>query len=130
MGAKHPMNHIKTLKLLNLVFAAFFGLLSLPSLIFILTGAVALPGQPKEGLMFVLFGLVFFGLLIGIAIAHAYAAFMITAGRARHLQTVLATLHLSNLPIGTAYAAYALWVCHVNDASRAVFASPFGRRVH
>jgi hypothetical protein len=123
------MHHIKTLKRLNLALAGFFGLVSLPSLLFLLAGMAVFPGQPKEGAMFVLAGLAFFALLISLAVAHAYAGFMITAGRGLHLQTVLATLHLANLPIGTAYAVYALWVCHVDEASSKVFRSPLGRRV-
>jgi hypothetical protein len=123
------MHHLRTLKLLNVLAAAFFGLLSLPSLVFLLLGIAAIPGQPKDGIAFVLFGLFFFALIAGLAVAHAYAGFMVTAGRARHLQTVLATLHLANVPVGTAYAAYALWVCHMNDATRTVFDRPFGRRV-
>ncbi len=123
------MKHLRTLKFLNLILAALFALVSLPSLIFVLAGAVRLPGQPKEGLAFVLFGLLFFGILAGLAMAHAYVGFMVTAGRARPLQTVLAVLHLSNFPVGTVYSVYALWVCYANDDAMAAFERPLGRRV-
>jgi hypothetical protein len=123
------MANIRTLKALNLVAAVFFGLVSLPTLVFILAGVVSFPGQPKEGLMFILFGLGFFGLLAGLAVAHAWAGFMITAGRARALQTALATVHLANFPVGTAYALYALWVCYLDEGAGRVFATPHGRRV-
>ena len=54
---------------------------------------------------------------------------MITAGRARALQTTLASLHLVNFPIGTAYAVFAWWVCWLNPETVAIFEHPTGRRV-
>lgn len=123
------MANLRILKALNLVAAAFFALVSLPTLVFMLAGVISFPGQPKEGLMFILFGLGFFGILAGLAIAHAWAGFMITAGRSRALQTALATLHLANFPVGTAYAVYALYVCYADEAAGRVFSTPQGRRV-
>lgn len=43
-------------------------------------------------------------------------------GRWRIMQTVLAVLNVtSNPPLGTAYGAYAIWVCWMNPASKACF---------
>jgi hypothetical protein len=123
------LNSIRTLKYLNLVFAGLFGLLALANVLFIVIGLVAVIDGQKDGFAFVLLGLAFFVIGGALAYAHAYAGFMITAGRARHLQTALAMLHLPNVPLGTAYAAYALWVCHYNESSRTIFDRPAGRRV-
>jgi hypothetical protein len=123
------MANLRILKALNLAAASFFALVSLPVMVFILAGVISFPGQPKEGLMFILFGLGFFGILVGLAVAHAWTGFMVTAGRSRPLQTALATVHLANFPVGTAYAVYALYVCYVDEAAGRVFATPSGRRV-
>ncbi|MFT3712127.1 MAG: hypothetical protein QM817_31170 [Archangium sp.] len=41
----------------------------------------------------------------------AYLGYVIEKGRGRGLQTVFAVLALANFPLGTAYGAFALWVC-------------------
>jgi hypothetical protein len=80
-------------------------------------------------LLFVLYGFVTFLVFALFAAVHVYAAFMVTAGRGRVAQTMLALVHLANVPLGTAYALYAFWLMYVNDATVRIFASPGGRRV-
>ena len=41
----------------------------------------------------------------------AYLGYVIEKGRGRTLQTVIAFLSLLEFPLGTAYGAFALWVC-------------------
>lgn len=42
---------------------------------------------------------------------HIYLGAAIERGRGRMVQTILAILSLLNFPLGTAYGAFALWVC-------------------
>lgn len=62
-------------------------------------------------------------LLGGMAGLSAASALGIRKGRARAWQTVLAILSLSSAPFGTAFGAYALWVCWLNPSTRDQFAS-------
>jgi uncharacterized membrane protein YecN with MAPEG domain len=106
-----------------------FGLFAVANLAFVVIGLAKIVDDPKGGLTFLLVGLLFLATFGALAYAHAYAGFMVTAGRARHLQTVLATMHLPNLPLGTAYGAFALWVCYFNPDTTKIFERPAGRRV-
>lgn len=125
------MNHLRTLKYLNFAIAAYTLLIGgLFLALWVLPGLLVLYGGEWPGAIFVLAGLLSFLLLGGIGVAHAYTGFMITAGRARVTQTVLALMQLTNFPVGTAYALYALWVCWVDDKTAKVFGSSVGRRVH
>jgi hypothetical protein len=123
------MAHLRTLKYLNLFLSALLGAGSLFGAVFMAAGLAQWSDDPKGALVFLLYGLVAFLLFALFAAVHVYAGFMVTAGRGRAAQTMLALLHLANLPLGTAYALYALWVMYVNDATVRIFASPGGRRV-
>jgi hypothetical protein len=57
--------------------------------------------------MFALIGM----MLMLMALPSAYLGYAIEQGRGRGLQTIYAVLALFNFPIGTAYGAFALWVC-------------------
>jgi hypothetical protein len=67
---------------------------------------------------------------------HVYLGLVIEKGRGRVLQTVMAVLSLLNLPCGTLFGAFALWVCwgssHValfDSVERDGEAAPRRRRV-
>jgi hypothetical protein len=123
------MGHLRTLKYLNLFLSALLGAGSLFGAVFIVAGLSQGWDDPKGALVFVLYGLVAFLLFAIFAAAHVYAGFMVTAGRGRGAQTMLALLHMANVPLGTAYALYAFWVMYVNDETVRIFATPGGRRV-
>jgi hypothetical protein len=86
-------------------------------------------GGDHGGAAFFLFGLIAFLGFGAAAVAHVYTGFMVTAGRARGLQTTLAMLHIANFPLGTVYALYALWCCWMDPKTTAIFDRPAGRRV-
>lgn len=54
------------------------------------------------------------------AAVFALAGRQIGRGRGRVLQTVLAVIGVCNFPLGTAFAAYALWVCWIDDDTVAI----------
>jgi hypothetical protein len=121
------MGHLRTLKYLNLFLSALLAAGSLFGAAFIAAG---LARWSEDGaLVFVLYGLVAFLVFALFAAAHVYAGFMVTAGRGRAAQTMLALLHMANMPLGTAYALYAFWVMYVNESTVRIFQSPGGRRV-
>ncbi len=126
MNARHTL---RTLKLANLALAGLASLGVLFGLIFVVVGLFGDVEGPGGGTAFVLWGLVSSLAFGALAFAHVYAGFMVTAGRARSLQTSLAMLHIANFPLGTLYAAYAIWVCWVDPQTTAVFDRPAGRRV-
>jgi len=64
-------------------------------------------------------------LLAGLAVLAFIAARGVMWGRGRWAQTVLALVSLPNLPIGTAYGAYALWVCWWNADTKRTFRGSF-----
>ncbi len=57
--------------------------------------------------------------LLLLATPFAYLGYAVEKGRGRTLQTVFAVLALFNVPIGTAFGIFALWVCW--SAERTVF---------
>ncbi len=57
----------------------------------------------------------------GTAVLMLLTGSRVEQGRWRMMQTVLAVLNISNAPLGTAYGAYALWVCWSDPASKARF---------
>jgi hypothetical protein len=123
------MEHLRTLKLLNVVWGLFLALLAAVfGLGFVIIGIWALTKGEKGGL-FVGYGLATLAILGTLAGLHIYAGWMVTAGRSRNLQTALAMLQLGNVPVGTFYAGYALWICHFNPETKAMFDRPSGRRV-
>jgi hypothetical protein len=50
-------------------------------------------------------------LLVALAAPHVYLGLFIEKGRGRILQSILAVIALFAFPIGTAFGAFALWVC-------------------
>ena len=124
------MEHLRTLKVANLALAVFAFLGVLFGLVFVLVGIFGdVEGGPHGNAAFVLWGSICAIGFGGLSVAHVYDGFMITAGRARPLQTSLAMLHIANFPLGTVYALYALWCCWMDPKTTAIFDSPSGRRV-
>ena len=125
------MEHLKYLSWFNYLFAAFTGLAAL----FVVLGGLAVGGSMLmgggEGDMT---PLVITGVSIGFAALIIFVLFAlyivagrkVAVGRGRILQTILAVLAITNLPIGTIYGAYALWVCWMNEETKKVFEEPFG----
>jgi len=75
-----------------------------------------------------LFGHIMLGsTILTVGLVGVFAALMLMTGtrveqgRWRLMQTILAVLNISNVPMGTAYGAYALWVCWSDPASKARF---------
>jgi len=64
-------------------------------------------------------------LIAALTVLAIIAARGVMWGRGRWAQTVLALVSLPNLPIGTAYGAYALWVCWLNADTRRTFRGSF-----
>ena len=123
------MAHLRTLKTANLVLGALSALGVLFGLIFVVAGLFGSVEGAGGGLLFVLYGVIAMVLFGGLSYAHVYAGFMVTAGRARNLQSALATMHLANFPLGTLYALYAFWVCWIDPKTTAIFDRPGARRV-
>ncbi|MBX3246801.1 MAG: hypothetical protein KF901_06450 [Myxococcales bacterium] len=110
------MGHLAMLRLLNLGFAllafaaaaAIAGLWTLP----VVEGA-----SEDVGIAFL--GAAGATLFAGVGLAHLVVLVALGRGRGRALQTVLALALIVTLPLGTAYALYALWVCWLNPLTRA-----------
>lgn len=67
-------------------------------------------GMPVEALALIT------GLLVLLALPSAWLGYSIEQGRGRILQTIYAVLSIFNFPLGTAYGAFALWVCWSAEA--------------
>ena len=65
-----------------------------------------------------------FGGLVAFALAalHFFTGRLVEQSRGRLLQTVIAVVHLGNVPVGLAYGLYALWVCWFNEEAKHTFA--------
>jgi hypothetical protein len=120
---------LRTLKLANIALAGFSCLGFLFALTWIIVGLFG-SGEDKAGnATFVLYGVIMSIVFLALAAAHVYTGFMVTAGRARAMQTTLATLHFATFPLGTLYAIYAMWVCWIDPQTSKIFDRPEGRRV-
>jgi hypothetical protein len=121
---------LRTLKLANIALAGLASLGVLFGLLFVIVGLFGeVEGDKGGAAMFVLYGLIMSIGFAALAVAHVYTGFMVTAGRARAMQTTLATLHLATFPLGTLYALYAMWVCWIDPETSKIFDHPGGRRV-
>lgn len=114
------MGHLRTLKLVNFAIGAYTFVMGLLFLVmFVLPGLWAWWDGETPGLIFVLVGILSFLLIGGIGVAHIVVGYLVGSGRGRVAQSLLASMQLMSFPIGTAYAAYALYVCWVDeDAGR------------
>jgi len=119
------MKHLRYLKLINMAMAGmflFFGIISVlmisvPLILGLTQGGmgaseIAILGGAAIG-SFLLLGL--------FAMLYFVCGRKVGRGRGRILQTILAVMSISNLPIGTAYGIFGLWVCWMNDETKAIF---------
>lgn len=116
------MEHLRTLRVFNLVFAVaatLFGLLFLA--LWGIGGILAIRDGEPMGWLFLLGGILACAILCGVAVAHVRVGRRVLESKGRIFQTALATLHLLSFPIGTGYSLYALWVCWMNDATKTSF---------
>jgi hypothetical protein len=116
------MQHLRTLRRLNLVAAAFFAVVGL----LVLTLFLLPLGDIDIELPLLrirLVGLLSSLLLLGLAATHLVVGYLVGAQRGRIFQTFLALVHVMSFPLGTAYAGYALYLCWVNESTRRAFAS-------
>jgi hypothetical protein len=117
------MQHLNNLKIANMVFAGLYVLLGLAfGLIYIALGVLQMTsGDATMGAIFAVAGLVVGALLC------AFGALFMAVGRKvadaqwRIGQTILAVMTIGSFPIGTLYGAYAIWVCWVNEETKAAF---------
>jgi hypothetical protein len=120
------MNHLRTLKLLNLAMGAVTALGGILFLaMFVIPGMLACGDGEQAGAVFIITGTAVAALLVGLGLAHVLAGNLVAVGRGRALQTALAVLQVSTFPVGTAYAIYALWVCWLNERTKKAFESAF-----
>ncbi len=117
------MKHLRTLRSLNFVAAALFGILGLLVLLLFF-----LPFRPPLDvevpiLRIRLIGLLSALLVLALAAIHVVVGYLVGAHRGRIFQTFLALVHVTSFPVGTAYAVYALWLCWVHEPTRKAFES-------
>lgn len=114
------MSHLRTLGILNVVYAAIVLLACLGA-----AALLAIPALSGEGMGLGLGELVILGAAVGLVLVlgvlYVVAASLVAKGRGRILQTVLAVMSLGSVPVGTAYGIYALWVCWMNEETKALF---------
>lgn len=109
------MQHLKTLNVLNKLFALlYFAAGALP--LYTALQAI-LSGMTFLGLLPLLFGVFFIAL--GTTMWMLGDKLMI--GKWKTTQKAIAFLSLLAFPIGTAYGAYALWVCFSSDDARSAY---------
>ncbi len=120
------MGHVRALAALDLILATlfliggacFFGFYALgahlapePWLESLLLGVGAIAGAALMAL----------GVLLGLA-----GALLLGGPRpsSRLVQTVSVAPHIINMPFGTAFALYAIWVCWMNEPTKTLFEKP------
>ena len=121
------MQHLKILKILNYVNA---GLMVLGILIVLISFAwttiaflsVGLSEVMSAFVITLVVDLLCIVLLVVLGALYVRLAGKVGRGEGRIMQTVFAVLAVTNCPLGTAYAGYALWVCWLNDETVAIFA--------
>lgn len=115
------MKHLKTLSLLNNIFAALLGLAALCFFGASAYFMTASGGSQDTRLLSVGF---FAGLgvvWICFAVFAWILADQVREAKWRIPQTVLAGLQVASFPLGTSYAIYALWVCWFNEPTKRAF---------
>jgi len=114
--------HLGTLRICNWILGALACCLALVFLlVWCLPGLLAILHGEAIGWVFLLGGLAFGGLAGGLGWLHFRAATGTVLGKRRLLQSVLAILHVVNMPIGTAFAVYTLWVCWFHQPTKVFF---------
>lgn len=119
------MDHLRTLKILDYVCAA---LLLLVGVLLVGTTLLAVglvlasdPDQLVAVLPSAVITLVVAVPLAGEFVLLLFAARGVEHGRGRIPQTIVAVLSLASIPFGTAFGVYSIWVCWVNEETKARF---------
>jgi hypothetical protein len=116
------MGHLGTLKTVNTIFAVLFYLAGVLTLLGVsLMGILTMGEDVVAGLIIIVAGVVGGVLCIVMGLLYQMTGKRLVQGRWRIMQTILALLNVTNVPIGTAYALFALWVCWMNEESKAFF---------
>ncbi len=114
--------HLSILRICNFVLGALaLGLALLFLIAWCIPGLLAILHGQSIGWLFLVGGLVCGALSGGLGSLHFQAAVGSVRGKRRVLQTVLALVHLINLPVGTAFAVYTLWVCWFHQPTKVFF---------
>jgi len=126
------MNHLRILKYLNYTSFALLVLAGGITLVSIgVTAAAVVAAAPEAALVLIpsvaitLLTLLFIGVIAWFALL---AGRGIEHGRGRISQTIVAVGSLASAPLGTAFGIYALWVCWVNEETKATFDATDVRR--
>lgn len=116
------MKHLSTLKTLNTLFAVLFYLIGLACLVGVsILGILAIGDDLAAGLIMIGAG-VFGGLIcIVFGVVYQITGKRLVAGKGRILQSILAVLNITNVPLGTIYALFALYVCWMNEEAKEYF---------
>ncbi len=125
----HPIgaavNHLRVLKILDLVSAGLLVLVSLLLLGSVLLSVVLVVMSDPDALVAVIPSVVITAvvmvLVAGELVLALLAARGIEHGRGRVPQTILAVLSLGSIPLGTAFGIYSIWVCWINEETKRVF---------
>ena len=120
------MKHLRYLKIINYIEVPLNILLGLGMIAAgIVPFLLAPSGMPDDAAAALVINLVTF-IVIGVIFFVAAVMFFIAAkkiehGKGRILQTILAVLCVGSVPLGTAYGIYALWICWMNEETKATF---------
>ncbi len=120
------MNQLQNLKKLNDTYANLSLLIGAVCILGMVPMSLYfLSAEPAAGWMMIGTA-VFVAIMVGLTvILLKVTGNRVAVGRWRIFQTIMAVLNLtSNPPLGTAYGAYALWVCWGHPESRARFDDP------
>ena len=117
------MEHLKYLKWINYAMA---GLLAMAGLFGGAMGLIMLMASSSQSeaegvFVSVLFMVLFMGITLPFALLHYLTGKRVAEGRWRIVQTILAIMGIMNMPVGTAYGLYSLWLCWMNEESKAQF---------
>ncbi len=116
------MGHLGLLKTVNIIFAVLLYLIGVLTLLGVsIMGVLVLGDDLAGGLIMIGAGVFGGGLCIVLGLVYQMTGKRIVQGRWRIMQTILALMNITNVPIGTAYALFALWLCWMNEETKAFF---------
>ncbi len=118
------MEHLNNLKMANYVLGALNALV-LGLTLLVIAGTMGFMYLQTQEMSMLIGGVV--GTLVGGVFGLGIVGFIffvggqVGQGKGRILQTILALMLVSSFPIGTLFAAYAIWVCWINEGSKHAF---------
>ena len=113
--------HIKAVGIINIVFGVL-GLIVAGSLFLIIAGAGIISGDPEAMTITSIVAVALSSLIAVLSIPELIAGYGILKFKSwgRILGIIIAILNLLNIPIGTAFGIYALWVL-LNEETEQIF---------